>query len=251
MCTLLTGAAGVIGYAGAVMCWGSNNYGQLGLGNTANRGDGPNQMGANLAAVDLGPGAQAVAVVAGAGHTCALLTGAGYAGKVKCWGTNSYGQLGQGDTANRGDGPNEMGATLRPWTWAHGFSAAKRAGRLRPLRLGLTTPVSPTASIPAQCALIHCNNPTQPNTRAIILAQFPGVLDPGSVLFPVMYAASVFAVKCWGMSYHGALGLADFAIHGDGPGEMGDNLDLSYKSGTHIRCRSGQPCWTVCVMQPC
>ena len=39
---------------GSVKCWGRNNYGQLGIGNTSTRGDGANEMGDFLAAVDLG-----------------------------------------------------------------------------------------------------------------------------------------------------------------------------------------------------
>ena len=31
---------------------------------------------------------------------------------MKCWGYNVYGQLGLGDTANRGDDPGEMGDSL-------------------------------------------------------------------------------------------------------------------------------------------
>ena len=31
---------------------------------------------------------------------------------AKCWGWNKYGQLGYGDTANRGDAPSEMGDYL-------------------------------------------------------------------------------------------------------------------------------------------
>jgi hypothetical protein len=34
-------------------CWGNNTNGQLGLGDTAARGDNPNEMGDNLPAVDL------------------------------------------------------------------------------------------------------------------------------------------------------------------------------------------------------
>jgi hypothetical protein len=33
-------------------------------------------------------------------------------GRVKCWGANSYGLLGLGDTENRGDEPSEMGLAL-------------------------------------------------------------------------------------------------------------------------------------------
>src|SRR3972149_8904890 len=40
-------------------CWGQNVGGNLGLGDTAIRGDGPGEMGNNLAAVSLGAGRSA------------------------------------------------------------------------------------------------------------------------------------------------------------------------------------------------
>ena len=93
-----------------VKCWGDNQFGQLGLGDTASRGSAAGQMGDNLPAVDLGKGrtAQAIATGAAADHTCALLDD----GKVKCWGLNDAGQLGLGDTGNRGDQGGEMGDAL-------------------------------------------------------------------------------------------------------------------------------------------
>ena len=112
------GSTCVVLAGGSVKCWGANAAGQLGLGDTAHRGDGPGEMGDALPVVDLGPGRTARAVSMGswpastvtAGSACALLDD----GSVKCWGDNGAGQLGQGDKADRGDGPSEMGASLSP-----------------------------------------------------------------------------------------------------------------------------------------
>ena len=86
---------------GAVKCWGLNYYGQLGLRNTTNA----NKPMLLPVPVD---GARATAISAGARHTCALFEN----GAVKCWGYNAIGQLGLGDTNNRGGAPNEMGDNL-------------------------------------------------------------------------------------------------------------------------------------------
>jgi alpha-tubulin suppressor-like RCC1 family protein len=71
-----------------VRCWGKNDSGQIGDGTTTNR--------LSMTAVSGGT-AVAVAVAAGASHSC-LLT---YTGAVSCWGLNSSGQLGDGTTTNR------------------------------------------------------------------------------------------------------------------------------------------------------
>ncbi len=93
---------------GATKCWGDNTTGQLGLGDTADRGDGLGEMGDNLPAVDLGTGRTTAAVTTGYEHTCAILDDT----TIKCWGANNTGQLGLGDTLTRGDGPGEMGDDL-------------------------------------------------------------------------------------------------------------------------------------------
>jgi alpha-tubulin suppressor-like RCC1 family protein len=93
---------------GTMKCWGFNGYGQLGLGDTNNRGDNANEMGANLPTVSLGQGQTISAISVGGFSTCALLG----TGSVKCWGLNAEGLSGTGDTTERGDGVGEMGDEL-------------------------------------------------------------------------------------------------------------------------------------------
>ena len=73
---------------GAVKCWGSNWYGQLGDNSVVLKK-------APTAVVGLSAGVAAIA--AGAHHTCALLS----TGAVKCWGYNASGQLGDGTVADK------------------------------------------------------------------------------------------------------------------------------------------------------
>ncbi|MCA9697892.1 MAG: hypothetical protein KC431_10245, partial [Myxococcales bacterium] len=87
---------------GDVICWGANFYGQLGQGTTTTVGD--NETLATLQKMELG--GDAVSLVLGKHHTCALMSDNG----VKCWGRNIYGQLGRGDIANIGD--DETPATI-------------------------------------------------------------------------------------------------------------------------------------------
>ncbi|MBI2606671.1 MAG: hypothetical protein HYW49_11395 [Deltaproteobacteria bacterium] len=82
-----------------VKCWGNNGSGELGLGNTTNYGNAAGTMGDNLPYVSLGTGRTATAIAMGANHSCVILDDGG----MKCWGYNAYGQLGLGDTVNRGD----------------------------------------------------------------------------------------------------------------------------------------------------
>lgn len=73
--------------SGAVLCWGSNSYGQLGTGTTSDV----------LTPMTVNGLADVTAVSAGgSGYTCALRTD----GSVQCWGSNNYGQLGNGSTSN-------------------------------------------------------------------------------------------------------------------------------------------------------
>eukprot|EP01083_Nonionella_stella_P179065 634565_1 len=94
--------------ANKVKCFGLNDYGQLGYGDTNHRGNEANEMGDILLEIDLGTNFISMQIVAGMHHTCALST----ANKVKCFGWNWRGQLGYGDTNDRGDEANEMSDNL-------------------------------------------------------------------------------------------------------------------------------------------
>lgn len=100
-------------------CFGNNDFGQLGQGNTNTLGDGPGEMGDNLAAINLGAGRTVLQVAAGDNHTCALLDN----NTVKCFGENLSGQLGQGTQNNIGDNPFEMGDFLMPINLGTGRTA--------------------------------------------------------------------------------------------------------------------------------
>ncbi|MEM9490772.1 MAG: hypothetical protein AAGC55_16615 [Myxococcota bacterium] len=73
---------------GRVRCWGDNSCGQLGLGHREPIGDDE----APSTAADVEVGGTVIQLVAGDAFTCALLDDR----RVRCWGDNSKGQLGQG-----------------------------------------------------------------------------------------------------------------------------------------------------------
>ena len=72
----------------AAYCWGDNTFGQVGDGSTVNRSV-PTPVGGGVSFASLANGM--------ADHACGLTAG----GSAFCWGSNAYGQLGDGTTTDR------------------------------------------------------------------------------------------------------------------------------------------------------
>ncbi len=79
---------------GIISCWGRNNFGQLGNGQSGEFADSsvPSEV-ANIT--------DATAVTTGSEHSCALHE----SGTVSCWGKNYSGQLGNGQNGENADSP--------------------------------------------------------------------------------------------------------------------------------------------------
>ena len=215
MCALLA--------SGAVKCWGQNTYGQLGINGTANFGA-SSELGASWPAVDL-DGHTALAVSAGAAHTCAIID----TGAVTCWGLNSYGQLGYGDTTNRGSA--NLGSAMQTVNLGAGRTATAIAaggyftcailndGTLKcwgynasgQLGQDSTTTLGDDSSEMANLMAINLGDG---RTAKRVYASRRADLD---------YTCAILdndTLKCWGQNDFGQLGLGNMDNRGDATGEM-------------------------------
>eukprot|EP00756_Hemistasia_phaeocysticola_P000412 Hpha_TRINITY_DN10284_c0_g3::TRINITY_DN10284_c0_g3_i1::g.35112::m.35112 len=93
--------------SGDSKCWGKNQYGQLGYDDTTNRGDRPNTMGAQLPIIQ--PKEPVTHFALGESFGCIRYIKLPVEQRVACWGRNKNGQLGLGDTADRGGKAGDMG----------------------------------------------------------------------------------------------------------------------------------------------
>jgi alpha-tubulin suppressor-like RCC1 family protein len=101
---------------GTARCWGYNSNGQLGDGTTTNR---------YAPAAVSGVATATAAVAAGNNDSCVVLQG----GVVKCWGMNTYGELGIGTTADTGTPTKVLGINAT-WTSSDPAVATITAGGL-------------------------------------------------------------------------------------------------------------------------
>ena len=109
---------------GTVQCWGANEQGQLGSGQTANNVAGkPTESTIPVSVAGI---TSAVQIASGTDHTCAVLRG----GTVECWGANTDGQLGDGTTTER-DVPTPIQGVSDVAAIASGATCAPRRRRTR------------------------------------------------------------------------------------------------------------------------
>ena len=213
---------------GSVKAWGSNTYGQLGQGNSTTLGDGAGEMGDNLSAVDLGAGRTAVAIAAGDNHTAVILDD----GNVKVWGQNTYGQLGQGNTIQIGDGSSEMGDNLSAVDLGTGRTAVAIAAG------GSNTAVILDDGSVKVWGFNNLGQTGQGNTNTIgddsnemgdnLLAVNLGTgktaIDIAVGQYHTVVILNDSTIKAWGNNSYGQLGQGNTNTIGDGPAEMGDAL---------------------------
>jgi alpha-tubulin suppressor-like RCC1 family protein len=168
---------------GGVKCWGGNSKGQLGDGTNTGRLTPVNVSG-------LASGVSAIAV--DGQHTCALTT----AGGVKCWGDNTFGQLGDNTIINRTTPVDVSGL-------ASGVSAIT-AGWVH--TCALTTDGGVKCWGNNSSGQLGDNTTTERHTPVDVSGLASGV---SAITAGGGYTCALTAgggVKCWGSNFHGQLG---------------------------------------------
>eukprot|EP00944_MAST-04C_sp_MAST-4C-sp1_P005340 g5340.t1 len=220
-----------------VKCWGVNAYGELGYGDTNTRGDNPNEMGTNLAYVNVG--GTVIQLSLGSKCTCALLDN----GKVKCWGLNNVGQLGYGDTNNRGDNTNEMGTNLAY------VDVGETVVRLN-LGYYHTCALLDNGKVKCWGANAHGqlgygdtnnrgDNTNEMGTNLAYVDVGETVVQLSLGYYHTCALVDNGKVKCWGKNEYGQLGYGDTNNRGDNANEMGTNLAYVDVGGTVVQLRTG------------
>jgi alpha-tubulin suppressor-like RCC1 family protein len=191
---------------GGVMCWGANTSGILGDGT---------DLDSNIPVMVEGLSSGVTAITSAYGIACAITT----TGGLKCWGYNAYGQLGDGTTTSRnhpadvigldrdvvavGIGPGQTCAAIRN-------GGLKCWGKNDYGQLGIGSDDTTTHTIPVDVLGL---------TDSVKMV----ALD-----FSVSCALTTQgAVKCWGTSGVGQLGIGEGELHDDPMGQA-DNWIYSY-----------------------
>ena len=173
---------------GAVKCWGSNYYGQLGDGTTSS----------STTPVDVsGLASGVIAIAAGDSHTCALTS----FGAVKCWGINTDGQLGDGTTIDRHNPVNALGLST-------GISAIT-AGEYH--SCAVTTLGTVKCWGNNSSGELGNGTTVSSSTPVDVSGLFSGAIAVSAGGLFTCALSSDGAVQCWGSGGYGELGNGSYA----------------------------------------
>jgi alpha-tubulin suppressor-like RCC1 family protein len=176
----------VVTAPGGVRCWGNNQFGYLGDGTTTTRDIPTSVVGLDSGVVDVAVGDE---------HACALTD----EGIVKCWGRNTYGEVGDGTTRMRLTPVRVVGLPRGVQDISAGF--------------GFTCAI--TAFQTVKCW--GRNDAGQLGTDAVLASRSP-VLVEGVTSTPIELASGTFHgcavldtgdLECWGGNKEGQLGTGD------------------------------------------
>jgi alpha-tubulin suppressor-like RCC1 family protein len=215
-----------------IKCWGNNVYGQLGLGDTNNRGDAPGEMGDALPFVELGTSGSISQLSLGDGFSCALLD----TGTVWCWGNNDWGQLGIGSTTNTAN-------ALVPVDLGTGRTAVSIAAR----SYGVCA-ILDDASIKCwgdnRAGQIGIGDTTERGINAGEMGDNLPTLPFAAYLTPIELAGGAYStcarfddgtVRCWGRGDNGALGTGESDNRGDTAGAVAALAAINLGSGHTVK----------------
>lgn len=247
----------------ALKCWGSNNSGQVGDGTTTDK----------LSPANIDSGTTYSKVILGIGdHNCGITN----SGKLKCWGRNNYGQLGDGTTTNKlvptliDSSTNyidvDVGSTstcgitsagvLKCWGDNSGgiLGDGTYTNRLNPVIIdGGVTYQSVSSSMFSRCGIttsgiIKCwgaNSQGQVGDGTYINRNSPTVVDAGTAYNYIVIknqnacgVTSTSVLKCWGANGKGQLGTLSVS---------NSNTPLTILSGTTFKTADIYN-WTVCAI---
>ena len=147
-------------------------------------------MGDYLPTINLGNGMKGRYLQIGQIHSCVILQDF----DLKCWGLNSFGNLGQGNNENLGDDENELGDYLSPIEFGDGISIQEC--------LDYSPTVSPSL------------NPSMTFSPSFPLPTFEPSISPSIFIGPSCQSRFTFGIhvcaltkngkiKCWGHATYG------------------------------------------------
>ena len=226
---------------GTVRCWGQNDLGQLGNGTSDPVPNNPSTF--NPTPVTVSGITTAVAISAGGWYTCALLQD----GTVRCWGDNTYGELGNGAALLSPSPGSPVTPTPTPVTVS-----------------GITTAVAIEAGVFHMCAILRdgtlqCwgrgeegrlgNGSTANSSTPVTVSGIaPAAIAPGAE-----HSCAVLrdgTMRCWGHNNFGQLGngspQGSFSTTPSGP-VTGITTAIGASSGAEHTCALLQDgslrCW--------